>query len=105
MNPTSKPPLRVVLDPVAAAINAHLTAQLKAKDEVISEKDARLLHLQQALAASEMRAQKFEEELRLERIKKYGKQSEKLSDLQLKLLDLEPAVSSDEIRAELYNRA
>jgi transposase len=101
MNPTSKAPLRVVLDPVAAAINAHLTAQLKAKDEVISEKDARLLHLQQALAASEMRAQKFEEELRLERIKKYGKQSEKLSDLQLKLLDLEPAVSSDEIKAEI----
>jgi transposase len=93
--------MRVVLDPVAAAINAHLTAQLKAKDEVISEKDARLLHLQQALAASEMRAQKFEEELRLERIKKYGKQSEKLSDLQLKLLDLEPAVSSDEIKAEI----
>jgi len=101
MNPTSKSPLRVVLDPVAAAINAHLTAQLKAKDEVISEKDARLLHLQQALAASEMRAQKFEEELRLERIKKYGKQSEKLSDLQFKLLDLEPAVSSDEIKAEI----
>jgi transposase len=101
MNPTSKSPLGVVLDPVAAAINAHLTAQLKAKDEVISEKDARLLHLQQALAASEMRAQKFEEELRLERIRKYGKQSEKLSDLQLQLLDLEPAVSSDEIKSEI----
>ncbi len=101
MNPTSKSPLRVVLDPVAAAVNAHLTAQLKAKGEVISEKDARLLHLQRALAASEMRARKFEEELRLERIKKYGKQSEKLSDLQLKLLDLEPAVSSDEIKAEI----
>jgi transposase len=86
---------------VAAAVNAHLTTQLKAKDEVISEKDARLLHLQQALAASEMRARKFEEELRLERIKKYGKQGEKLSDLQLKLLDLEPAVSGDEIKAEI----
>jgi hypothetical protein len=48
-----------------------------------------------------MRIQKLEEELRLERIKKYGKQSEKLSDLQLKLLDLEPAVSSDEIKAEI----
>jgi transposase len=101
VNPSSKSPLHVVLDPVAAAINAHLTAQLKAKDEAISEKDARLLHLQQALAASEMRARKFEEELRLERIKKYGKQSENLSDLQLKLLDLEPAVSSDEIKAEI----
>ena|ERR1039457_6240889 len=94
MTPTSKSPLRVVLDPVSAVINAQLTAQLV-------ERDAQLLRLQQALATSEMRAQKFEEELRLERIKKYGKQSEKLSDLQLKLLDLEPAVSSDEIKAEI----
>ncbi len=37
----------------------------------------------------------------MERIKKYGKQSEKLGDLQLELLDLEPAVSSDEIEAEV----
>jgi transposase len=101
MNPASKSPFAVVLDPVAAAMNAHLTAQLKAKDEVISEKDALLLRFQQALAISEMRAQKFEEELRLERIQKYGKQSEKLSDYQLRLLDLEPAVSSEEIQAEV----
>jgi transposase len=101
MNPTYQSPLRVVRDPVGDAFNAHLTTQLKAKDGIISEKDARRLHLQQALATSEMRAQKFDEELRLERIKKYGKQSEKLSDLQLKLLDLEPAVSSDEITAEI----
>ena len=98
MNPTSKSPLRVVLDPVAAAINAHLTAQL-------AEKDAQLLRSQQAIATYEMRVQKLEEELRLERMKKYGKRSETLTDLQLELLDLEPAVSSDEIRAELYNRA
>jgi hypothetical protein len=89
-----------MLDPVAAAINAQLMAQLKAKDDVISDKDAQLLRFQQALAASEMRAQKFEEELRLERIKKYDKQSEKLSELQLELLDLEPAVSSEEVAAE-----
>jgi len=93
MSPTSKSPLRVVLDPVAAAIIAQQTEQLV-------EKDAQLLRFQQALAASEMRAQKLEEELRLERIKKYGKQSEKLSDIQLQLLDLEPAVSSDEIQSE-----
>jgi hypothetical protein len=37
----------------------------------------------------------------MERIHKYGKQSEKLSDLQLQLLDLEPAVSSDEIETEI----
>src|ERR1035441_10067282 len=36
----------------------------------------------------------------MERIKKYGSRSEKLSDLQLELLDLEPAVSSGEIETE-----
>src|ERR1039458_10010199 len=101
MNPTSKSPLRVVLDPVAAAIIAQQTVQLKAKDDALLEKDAQLLRGQQALETSEMLVQKLEEELRLERIRKYGKQSEKLSDLQLKLLDLEPAVSSDEIKAEI----
>jgi transposase len=94
MNPASKSSLPVALDPVAAAIIAQLR-------ETIAEQNQQIARSQQALAASEMRAQKFEEELRLERIKKYGKQSEKLSDLQLKLLDLEPAVSSDEIRAEI----
>jgi transposase len=94
MNPTSKSSLPVVLDPVAAAI----IAQLK---QTIAEQTQQVARFQQALAASEMRAQKFEEELRLERIKKYGKQSEKLSDLQLKLLDLEPGVSSDELQGEI----
>jgi transposase len=86
MNPTSKSPLTVVLDPVVAAIIAQLKEELTSKDQVI--------------ALSAMKIQKLEEELRLERIRKYGKQSEKLSDLQLQLLDLEPAVSSDEVAAE-----
>ena len=87
MNPASKSPFPVVLDPVAAAIIAQLKEELNAKDQVIS--------------LSAMKIQKLEEELRLERIKKYGKQSEKLSDLQLQLLDLEPAVSSEEVAAEV----
>ncbi len=87
MNPVSKSPLPVVLDPAAAAIIAQLKEALNAKDQII--------------ALSGMKIQKLEEELRLERIRKYGKQSEKLSDLQLQLLDLEPAVSSDEITAEI----
>ncbi|MGA7652789.1 MAG: IS66 family transposase [Terracidiphilus sp.] len=91
VNPASKSPLPVVLDPVVAAIIAQLKQEMK---QAISAKD-------RIIALSEMRIQKLEEELRLERIKKYGKQSEKLSDLQLKLLDLEPAVSSDEIKAEI----
>ena len=53
-----------------------------------------------ALALAEMKVRKLEEELRLERIRKYGKRSETLSDLQLRLLDLEPGVSSEEVEAE-----
>ena len=97
MNPAYKSSLPVVLDPVAAAI----IAQLK---QTIADQTQQVARFQQALATSEMRAQKLEEELRLERIRKYGKQSEKLSDLQLQLLDLEPAVSSDEIKAEIAAR-
>jgi len=86
MNPASKSSFPLMLDPVAAAIIAQLKEELNAKDQVIS--------------LSAMKIQKLEEELRLERIRKYGKQSEKLSDLQLQLLDLEPAVSSEEVAAE-----
>jgi len=86
MNPTSKSSLPVVLDPVAAAIIAQLQQKVEVKD--------------QALAAAEAIIQQLKEALRLERIKKYGSRSEKLSDLQLELLDLEPAVASDEIETE-----
>jgi transposase len=91
MNPASKSSLPVVLDPVVAAIIAQLKQEteqaLAAKDRII--------------ALSALKIQKLEEALRLERIKKYGKQSEKLSDLQLQLLDLEPGVSSDEVQGEI----
>jgi hypothetical protein len=91
MNPASKSSLPVVLDPVVAAIIAQLKQEteqaLAAKDRII--------------AMSALKIQKLEEALRLERVKKYGKQSEKLSDLQLQLLDLEPGVSSDEVQSEI----
>jgi transposase len=90
MNPTSKSSLPVALDPVAAAIITQLKREM---EEAIAAKD-------RVIALSEMKIQKLEEELRLERIKKYGLCSETLSDLQLKLLDLEPAVSSDEVQGE-----
>jgi hypothetical protein len=80
MNPASKSSLPIALDPVATAILAQLTAQLKTKDEVISEKDAQLMRARQALTLSELKIQKLVEQLRLERIKKYGKQSETLSE-------------------------
>ena len=93
MNPASKSPLPVALDPVVAAIVAQLR-------QTIADQNQKIARNQQALRTSEMRVQKLEEELRLERIKKYGVRSEKLSDLQFQLLDLEPAVSSDEVQGE-----
>ena len=93
MDPISKSPLPVVLDPVAAAIIAQL-------QKTIAEQNQQIARSQQALRTTEMRVQKLEEELRLERIKKYGPRSEKLCDVQLQLLDLEPAVSSDEVKGE-----
>jgi len=94
MNPASKSSLPVALDPVAAAIIAQLR-------QTIAEQNQQIARSQQALATTEMRVQKLEEELRFERIKKYGLRSEKLSDLQLQLLDLEPAVSGDEVQGEI----
>ncbi len=93
MNPASKSSFPAVHDPVVASVMEQLKEQVEAKDRVIAKKD-------QALAAAEAIIQQLKEALRLERIKKYGKQSEKLSDLQLELLDLEPAVASDEIETE-----
>ena len=67
----------------------------------VEAKDAELARRDQALHAAELIIEQLKEALRLERIKKYGKPSETLSDLQLELLDREPAVSSDEIETEV----
>jgi len=93
MNPASKTSFSTAIDPVVAAIMEQLRQKVEAKDRVIVAKD-------EALAAAEAIIQQLKEALRLERIHKYGKQSEKLTDLQLDLLDHEPAVSSEEIETE-----
>ena len=93
MNPAVKSILPAVLDPVVAAVMEQLRDKVEAKDRVIAEKN-------QALAAADAIIRQLKEALRLERIRRYGKQSETLSDLQLELLDREPAVSSDEIETE-----
>jgi transposase len=100
MNPASKSPQQAKLDPVVAAVMEQLKEQVEAKNRVISARDRVIEAKDQIIALSTLKIQKLEEALRLERIKKYGTQSEKLSDLQLQLLDLEPAVSSDEIETE-----
>ena len=85
------------LDPVAIEILKTMKQSMEQKHLELQQKNDRL---DQQLILSEMKIQLLMEELRLERIKKYGKRSEKLSDLQLELLGYEPAVSSDEIEAE-----
>ena len=62
-----------------------------------SERNAELLR---ELTWANLKIQRLEEILRLERIKKYGPASEKLSDAQLDLLDQEPGVSGAEVQAE-----
>jgi transposase len=79
--------------PDPAEIIAQLQAQLADKNQQLTRKD-------QALALAEIKIKVLEERLRLDRIARYGKRSETLSDLQLQLLDLEPGVSSEEVEAE-----
>jgi len=101
MNPASKSSFSTSLDPVVAAVMEQLEEQVEAKNHVIFEKDRVIAAKDQALAAAQAIIEQLKQALRLERIRKYGKQSEKLSDLQLQLLDLEPAVSSGEVDAEV----
>jgi transposase len=56
--------------------------------------------LERELAWAYLKIQALAEELRQERILKYGPRSETLSTLQLGLLDQEPGVSRDEVEAE-----
>jgi hypothetical protein len=89
MNPASKSSLPTVLDPFAAAVIAQLhekaEAQKQQLEEIISAQDAQIVSKTQALHAAEEIIQQLKEALRLERIRKFGKQSEKLCDLQLEL--------------------
>ena len=59
-----------------------------------------IAELTRQLQWAELKIQSLEAQLRLERIKKYGPASEKLSDAQLDLLDQEPGVSNVEVQAE-----
>ena len=59
-----------------------------------------IVQLQKKLAWAELKIQKLEALLRLDRIRKYGPTSEKLSNAQLELLEGEPGVSDAEVQAE-----
>ena len=56
--------------------------------------------LERELQWAHLKIQALQEELRQERIKKYGPQSETLSALQLELLEEEPGVTGEEVEAE-----
>jgi transposase len=68
--------------------------------EIITQLRQQLDAQAQQLQHAQSTIQVLEQRLRLERIAKYGKRSETLSDLQLQLLDFEPGVSSEEVAAE-----
>ena len=56
--------------------------------------------LRRELQCARLKIEALKEELRRERIGKYGPQSENLSNLQLELLEEEPGVSDEEVQAE-----
>lgn len=62
--------------------------------------EARVAMLEYELRRAHWKIRALEEELRQERIRKYGPFSEHLSHLQLELLEGEPGVTGDEVEAE-----
>src|SRR5579864_9841829 len=82
--------------------HADLLEQLKAQvpEELFAMVSGRLDAYAHELAYSKLKIQVLEERLRLQRIEKYGRSSEKLSSLQLELLEQEPGVSREEVVAE-----
>ena len=67
--------------------------------EAISETEL-IDRLRRQLAFAELKIQALEEELRAERIRKYGPKSDTIPGTQLKLLEAEPGVSSEEVEQE-----
>ena len=81
-------------------MDPDLVALIAALQQEIDAQQKQLAFQRSELEYAQVKIQVLEERLRQQRIEKYGKQSEKLSDLQLELLDREPAVSSEEIESE-----
>jgi hypothetical protein len=65
-----------------------------------SSESQQVAELRKELQWAYLKIQLLEQQLRLQRIQKYGAASEKLSDAQLELLELEPGVSGAEVEAE-----
>jgi transposase len=64
-----------------------------------------IIRLKKELEWANLKILALQEQLRLERIRKYGAKSEKLSEAQLELLEAEPGVSTAEVEAESTREA
>lgn len=83
------------------------TSSTKNDQERLKQKEALIIRLQHDLSVAlqetywaKLKIQSLEEQLRQERIARFGPRSETLTDLQLSLLDEEPSVTTDEVAAE-----
>jgi transposase len=65
-----------------------------------SNEATEVVELKRQLQWAHLKIQVLEEQLRLQRLQKYGPGSEKLSNAQMDLLELEPGVSNLEVQAE-----
>jgi transposase len=81
-------------------VNPTLSTPPRSEAEQIVDLTQELANSTRELTWARMKIQALEEWIRLERIRKYGPKSEKLSDAQLQLLDMEPGVSAAEVEAE-----
>jgi transposase len=95
-----QPTLPPLTDPIVAEIVAQMRQQLDTQTQQLHAQEKQRQADARELAYAQLKIQVLEERLRKMRIAKYGKASEKLSDLQLDLLELEPGVSREEVEAE-----
>ena len=107
MSAPLQPTLPPLTDPIVAEIVVQMQQQLEATTQQLDAASQRLDAQEKQrqagareLALVQLKTQVLEEQLRKMRIAKYGRASEKLSDLQLELLELESGVSSEEVEAE-----
>ena len=100
MSAPLQPHLPPLTDPIVVEVIAQMQQQLDTQSHQLDAQEKQRQTDARELAYAQLKIQLLEERLRKMLIAKYGKASEKLSDLQLELLELEPAVSSEEVEAE-----
>jgi len=95
-----QPALPPLTDQIVAEVIAQMQQQLGIQAQQLEAQEKQRQADARELAYARLKIQLLEERLRQMRIAKYGKASEKLSDLQLELLEAEPGVSREEVIAE-----